>query len=130
MYVCNTACSAYIKECESADPLWFERESALSEKESAAMQVGLRLFGTARAVVGQPTINISFTAPTITLGQILERLIATYPRVQPYVLDETGRLPSSIRVLINHIRPNPDATLATVLHDGDHVTLLIAVAGG
>jgi molybdopterin converting factor small subunit len=94
------------------------------------MQVGVRLFGTARVIIGQPSVDISFASPTITLGQILEQLIATYPRVQPYLLDETGQLPSSIRVLINHVRPNPEATLATVLHDGDHLTLLLAVAGG
>jgi hypothetical protein len=28
------------------------------------------------------------------------------------------------------VRPNPDATLATRLHDGDRLTLLVAVAGG
>ena len=94
------------------------------------MQVTVRLFGAARVIIGQPHVNISFDTPTITLSQLLEQLIATYPRVQPYLLDESRQIPSSIRVLINHIRPNPDATLTTVLHDEDHVTLLLAVAGG
>ena len=57
-------------------------------------------------------------------------MIANYPRVRPYLLDEAGMLPSFMRVLINDARPDPDATLATVLHDGDRVSLLAAVAGG
>ena len=69
-------------------------------------------------------------APSTTLGQVLEKLIETYPRAQPYLLDEAGRLQFYIRVLINDMRPNPDATLATVLHNGDRLTLLVAVAGG
>ena len=35
---------------------------------------------------------------------------------------------SIIRVLINKVRPNPDATLTTLLHAQDRVTLLVAVA--
>ena len=57
-------------------------------------------------------------------------MIATYPRVRPYLLDEAGMLPSFMRVLINDARPDPDATLATVLHNEDRVSLLVAVAGG
>ena len=35
---------------------------------------------------------------------------------------------SIIRVLINKVHPNPDATLTTLLHDQDRVALLVAVA--
>jgi len=94
------------------------------------MQVGVALYGAARVIVGQPLVDVTFDTPTITLGQVLEKLIATYPRVRPYLLDEAGMLQFSIRVLINGVRPEPDATLATMLHDGDRLTLLVAVAGG
>ncbi len=94
------------------------------------MQIGVVLYGTARVVIGQPRVEVSFDTPIIALGQVVEQLIAAYPRARPYLLDESGMLPSHIRVLINEVRPDPDATLATVLRDGDRLALLVAVAGG
>ena len=94
------------------------------------MHISIALYGAARVVTGQPLVDLSFDIPAITLGQVLEKMIATYPRARPYLLDESGSLPSYMRVLINNIRPNPDATLATLLRDKDHVSLLVAVAGG
>lgn len=94
------------------------------------MQVGIALYGAARVVTGQPQFDISFDSSSITLGEVLQRIIAQYPRARPYLLDESGMLPSYIRVLINEKRPDPDATPATLLYDQDHVTLLVAVAGG
>ncbi len=94
------------------------------------MQVGVALYGSARVVIGQPLVEVSFDSSTITLSQVLQHLIAAYPRARPYLLDEAGRLPSFMRVLINNVRPDPDVTLATVLHDKDQVALLVAVAGG
>ena len=92
--------------------------------------VGVALYGAARVIIGQSHVDVTFDSPSITLGQLLERLAATYPRARSYLLDEAGRLPSHIRVLINDARPDPDATLATMLHDEDRVALLVAVAGG
>jgi molybdopterin converting factor small subunit len=94
------------------------------------MHVGVVLYGAARVVIGQPLVEVSFDTSSITLGQLLERMMATYPRARPYLLDEAGLLPSYIRVLINNARPDPDATLATTLHHEDQVALLVAVAGG
>ena len=94
------------------------------------MHVRVTLYGAARVVTGQPLIDVSFDTPAITLGQVLERMIATYPRARPYLLDEAGSLPSYMRVLINNARPNPDARLETILLDRDRVSLLVAVAGG
>jgi molybdopterin converting factor small subunit len=99
-------------------------------KEGEAMHVGVAVYGAARVVIGQSLVDLSFDASTITLGQVLERMIASYPRARPYLLDEAGRLPSHMRVLINEERPDPDATLTTKLHDEDRVALLVAVAGG
>ncbi len=94
------------------------------------MRVHVALYGGARVVSGQSGVDLSFDAQTITLAQILERLIASYPRVRAYLLDASGMIQTSIRVLINNERPEPDATLETLLHDEDRVTLLVAVAGG
>ncbi|MGZ3642235.1 MAG: MoaD/ThiS family protein [Ktedonobacteraceae bacterium] len=94
------------------------------------MLVSITLYGTARVVIGQPQIDIAFDSHSVTLGEVLERIIALYPRVRPYLLDESGRLPYYMRILINEGRPDLDATPATLLHDQDRVTLLVAVAGG
>jgi molybdopterin converting factor small subunit len=94
------------------------------------MQVDVSLYGATRVVIGQPLVAVVCDAPSTTLGQVLEKLIKSYPRAQPYLLDEAGRLQFYIRVLINNVRPDPDATLGTVLSDGDRLTLLVAVAGG
>jgi molybdopterin converting factor small subunit len=102
----------------------------LDDKESEAMQVRVALYGAARVIIGQSRVDVVYDAHFTTLEQIVEKLIGTYPRVRPYLLDEAGRLQFYIRVLINDVRPTPDATLATVLHDGDRLTLLVAVAGG
>src|SRR5947209_8143575 len=95
-----------------------------------AMQVRVALYGAARIVTGQSLVEVSFDLPSVTLGQVLERVIVDYPRARPYLLDENGMLPSFMRVLINDVRPDPDASLATELHNADRVALLVAVAGG
>ena len=94
------------------------------------MHVGVALYGAARVVIGQPLVEVSFDTSPITLRQVLEKLMAIYPRARPYLLDESGMLPSYMRVLINNVRPEPDATPDTVLHDQDRVALMVAVAGG
>jgi molybdopterin converting factor small subunit len=94
------------------------------------MHVRVAIYGAARVVIGQALVELSFDTSSITLGQLLEKMIATFPRARPYLLDEAGRLPSYMRVLINNVRPEPDATPAMALHDGDHVALMVAVAGG
>jgi molybdopterin converting factor small subunit len=94
------------------------------------VQVDVTLYGAARVVIGQPLVAVVCDAPSTTLGQVLEKLIETYPRAHPYLLDEAGRLQFYIRVLINDVRLDPDATLGTVLSNGDRLTLLVAVAGG
>ncbi len=94
------------------------------------MRVAVTLYGAARVVIGQPVVDVVCDAPSATLGQVIETLASTYPRVRLYLLDEDGKLQFYIRVLINEVRPDPDATPATVLYDGDRLTLLVAVAGG
>ncbi len=94
------------------------------------MQLHVALYGGARVVSGKAVVDLSFDTPSVTLGQMLEELIAVYPRVRPYLLDASGILQTSIRVLINNERPEPDATLVTSLYDDDKITLLVAVAGG
>jgi molybdopterin converting factor small subunit len=92
--------------------------------------VRVALYGGARVVTGQRHVEVMFDTTEITIGEVLNRLIGNYPRVRPYVLDETGSLPLEMRILLNEVRPEPDATLATILRDGDRLALLMIVAGG
>lgn len=94
------------------------------------MRVSVVLYGSARVVIGQSHVEVTIDTSTAPLGEVLQHLVAAYPRARPYLLDEAGELPSSMRVLINNIRPDPDVTLATLLHDEDRIALLVAVAGG
>jgi molybdopterin converting factor small subunit len=98
--------------------------------ESESLQIHVTLYGGARVVSGQSMVDLSFEAPHVTLAQVVEELIATYPRARPYLLSETGALNASIRVLVNNERLDPADALATVLHAEDHIVLLVAVAGG
>ncbi len=70
------------------------------------MQLHVALYGGARVVSGKAVVDRSFDTPSVTLGQMLEELIAVYPRVRPYLLDASGILQTSIRVLINNERPD------------------------
>jgi molybdopterin converting factor small subunit len=83
-----------------------------------------------RVVAGQSNIDLLFDAASVTLAQVIEALIAGYPRMRPYLLDASGELQPSLRVLLNSVRPNPDATLATQLHADDRLDFLTPVAGG
>ena len=100
-------------------------------RKKEIMQLRVVLFGGARVVISKSVVDLSFDSPSVTVEQLVEELIATYPRVQPYLLDAaSGMLNSSLRILINKERPDPDATLTTPLHAGDELTFLVAVAGG
>jgi hypothetical protein len=45
-------------------------------------------------------------------------------------LETLNRVKTDAHLDTSEVRPDPDATLATVLHDGDRLALLVAVAGG
>lgn len=54
------------------------------------MQLRVALYGGARVVVDKSVVDLSFDAPSVTLAQLVEELIAAYPRVRPYLLDASG----------------------------------------
>jgi len=108
--------------------IYYTRRIGLPEPSIEVILTCGTTCGWAEAII--TSMLFYFDPPTITLAQMLEKLIASYPRVRPYLLDTSGLLQTSIRVLINKERPEPDATLETSLHDEDQVTLLVVVAGG
>ena len=90
------------------------------------MLVHVTLYGVLRVVVGQQILELSFDKQYITLMQLLEELIAIYPRIESYLLDTSSQtLHTEMRILLNGKRPKPGLTLATPLHDNDRLTFLI-----
>src|SRR5947207_8333205 len=49
-------------------------------RRPGAMHIWLALYGAARVVIGQPHVDITFDSSSITLGEVLEKLIVLYPR--------------------------------------------------
>lgn len=51
--------------------------------EGEIMRLHVALYGGARVVSGKSAVELAFETPSVTLTQVLEKLIATYPRVRP-----------------------------------------------
>ncbi len=103
---------------------------SVEERRGKRMQLHITLYGAMRVVAGQSKIDLSFETPSVTLAQVIEALTAAYPRMRPYLLDASGELHTSVRILLNHERPDPDMALATALHADDWLVFLTPVAGG
>jgi molybdopterin converting factor small subunit len=65
-----------------------------------------------------------------TVKELLDALIAEYPDIKPHLLDEAGALRAFINVFVGEENIKGTGGLATVLKDGDQVTLVPAIAGG
>ncbi len=94
------------------------------------MQIHITLHGAMRVVVGRPVVDLAFDDSSVALDKALEALLAAHPRVRPYLLDARGELRPTLRVLLNNERLDPGALPLPMLHDNDHLTLLMPVAGG
>jgi molybdopterin converting factor small subunit len=103
---------------------------SVEERRGKRMQLHITLYGAMRVVAGQSKIDLSFDTPSVTLAQVIEALTAAYPRVRPYLLDASGELHTSLRILLNNERPDPDVAIATALHADDWLVFLTPVAGG
>lgn len=64
-----------------------------------------------------------------TLGQAIEGMIATYPRLKVHVFDETGDLREHVFLALNG-RKLAVSQLALPLEDGDRLDVVQAVSGG
>lgn len=53
------------------------------QMEGEIMRLHVALYGGARVVSGKSAVELAFETPSVTLTQVLEKLIATYPRVRP-----------------------------------------------
>jgi hypothetical protein len=92
------------------------------------MQVSVTLYGSLRIVTGRQVLSLFFDAPSITMGQLLDGLVITCPRIKPYLFDATDqKLRTDIKVLLNGTKPKSDLQFTTPLYDNDRIMLMLAV---
>jgi molybdopterin converting factor small subunit len=90
------------------------------------MLVHVTLYGTLRVIAGRQMLEMSFEEQHITMMQLLEAMTALYPRIGPYLIDDSSqKLSAETRILLNGIRPRPGLTLSTPLYDNDRLTFLV-----
>lgn len=91
-----------------------------------------------------PAITVSVSAPlrafsgaagelslrAARLGDVLDEIARTEPKLYRAVCDETGRVRRHVNVYVNELHMSERDGLDTVLAPGDVVTLLPAVSGG
>lgn len=91
------------------------------------MQV--RIFATLRPLVGAREVEVEVRAGD-TVRSVLEGLGDAYPALYERILDEDGRIKSSIHVLVNGRSVKYLQGLDTAIGDGDRLSLFPAVGGG
>ena len=94
------------------------------------MRVYVRLFGPLRVVVGSGEIELALSGESATVAQALDGVIARYPQTLRYLRAPSGGMPPGLRALLGDARLDDATALAAPLREGDHITLLMPVAGG
>jgi molybdopterin converting factor small subunit len=91
------------------------------------MLIHVTLYGALRVAAGRQMLEMSFDEQHITMMQLLEALTALYPRIRPYLIDDSSQtLHTEMRILLNGTRPKSGLTLSTPLYDNDRLTFLVA----
>jgi molybdopterin converting factor small subunit len=65
-----------------------------------------------------------------TVGDVISHLAESWPDLKPHLLDEAGELRSFVGVFVAGRSIKSTGGLATVVADGQTVTLVPAIAGG
>lgn len=65
-----------------------------------------------------------------TVGELIEKLNATYPGFKQRVCDETGKVRRFVNIFLNDEDIRFLAKEATSVKDGDEVSIIPAIAGG
>jgi molybdopterin converting factor small subunit len=80
-------------------------------------------------MVGSKTVSMDFSGQTV--DALIRQLSEKYGKdVKNFLLDETGHLDMIFRVVCNKDEWLHRDQLHRPLHDGDHVTIMMLVAGG
>jgi molybdopterin converting factor small subunit len=64
-----------------------------------------------------------------TVGECLADLVKRYPEISPSIFEDNGQLQNTLFVSINLESPYPEP-LTQPLKDGDHLYVIVVVAGG
>jgi molybdopterin converting factor small subunit len=75
-----------------------------------------------RELAGGPELSVEGA----TVGEVIRRLEAGYPRLSGWVLDEEGHIREHVGVFLNDER----AGLGAQVGDGDRIHILPAISGG
>lgn len=94
------------------------------------MKVGLKLFlPMLSEIVGSDELEVDFAGSTA--GDLIQHLTKTYgKRARDALLDDRGALDVEIQLLKNRKDWITQENLDTELADGDHVTVMVLMAGG
>jgi len=65
-----------------------------------------------------------------TVGEVVDDLVARFPGVKPNLLSDDGSLHRFVNVYVNDEDVRYLDKMATVVSDGDELSILPAVAGG
>ena len=68
--------------------------------------------------------------PGATLGEMLDALHPSYPRLKAYVLDDQGRIRKHIAIFIDGVMTARDGALTRPLDGSSHVYVFQALSGG
>ena len=80
-------------------------------------------------MVGSKTITMDFSGQTIE--SLIQQVTERYGKeVKKFLLDETGQLDMILRVVCNKDEWINRDEMQKPLRDGDHVTIMMLVAGG
>ena len=71
---------------------------------------------------GEETLELSGG----TVGEVLQELVARYPKTNRWVTDETGAIRRHVRVFVN----GEQRTLGDAVAERDEVRILPAISGG
>jgi molybdopterin converting factor small subunit len=81
------------------------------------------------AVTGRDELEVEFDGRTA--GDLIRHLIVDYgKRARDALLDEAGKLDMEVQLLKNRKDWITQENLDTALADGDHVTIMVLMAGG
>jgi molybdopterin synthase sulfur carrier subunit len=93
------------------------------------MDLELRFFATFREAVGQKTLEREFEDGS-TVGDVLSTLETEYEGMEGQLLDEEGELQPNLNILKNGREVLHMEGPATVMEDGDTLSVFPPVAGG
>ncbi len=90
----------------------------------------VNFYATLRPIVGGKTVELP-VAPGITVRDLIDELVARYPRLRAELLDEHGSLYGHVHVFVNgRDAPYLADKLDTPVASEDHLDIFPPVAGG